>query len=168
MKIGRNDACPCGSGRKYKKCCAGKSSAPAKETQEPQQEQKRVTLGETIAIFQQQAKERNEVIQHLGVFLLYADAGGDAWILEMTDSDCIQIASGGEALDVPLEESEETIMVDWSHKFIFKNRTLQVTSYRDKTTEILKAAPSQQLSALRKKILKKLSPEFLEQVHIDK
>ena len=22
-KIGRNDPCPCGSGRKYKKCCAG-------------------------------------------------------------------------------------------------------------------------------------------------
>ncbi|WP_158737985.1 SEC-C metal-binding domain-containing protein [Alteribacillus sp. YIM 98480] len=24
MKIGRNDPCPCGSGKKYKKCCAGK------------------------------------------------------------------------------------------------------------------------------------------------
>ena len=24
MKIGRNDPCPCGSGRKYKKCCLGK------------------------------------------------------------------------------------------------------------------------------------------------
>lgn len=24
--VGRNDACPCGSGRKYKKCC-GKSAA---------------------------------------------------------------------------------------------------------------------------------------------
>jgi SEC-C motif-containing protein len=23
-KVGRNDPCPCGSGRKYKKCCAGK------------------------------------------------------------------------------------------------------------------------------------------------
>ncbi|OGR45019.1 MAG: hypothetical protein A2X35_06390 [Elusimicrobia bacterium GWA2_61_42] len=23
-KVGRNDACPCGSGKKYKKCCAGK------------------------------------------------------------------------------------------------------------------------------------------------
>ena len=22
-KIGRNDACPCGSGKKYKKCCGG-------------------------------------------------------------------------------------------------------------------------------------------------
>lgn len=23
-KIGRNDPCPCGSGKKYKKCCLGK------------------------------------------------------------------------------------------------------------------------------------------------
>ena len=23
-KIGRNDPCPCGSGKKYKKCCFGK------------------------------------------------------------------------------------------------------------------------------------------------
>jgi hypothetical protein len=22
-KVGRNEACPCGSGRKYKKCCEG-------------------------------------------------------------------------------------------------------------------------------------------------
>ena len=27
-KIGRNDLCPCGSRRKYKKCCLGKSAAP--------------------------------------------------------------------------------------------------------------------------------------------
>ena len=27
MKIGRNDPCPCGSGIKYKKCCAGKQQA---------------------------------------------------------------------------------------------------------------------------------------------
>ena len=27
-KIGRNDPCPCGSGRKYKKCCQGKTSVP--------------------------------------------------------------------------------------------------------------------------------------------
>ena len=26
-KVGRNDPCPCGSGRKYKKCCAKGSSA---------------------------------------------------------------------------------------------------------------------------------------------
>jgi hypothetical protein len=25
QKIGRNDSCPCGSGKKYKKCCLNKS-----------------------------------------------------------------------------------------------------------------------------------------------
>jgi len=24
-RIGRNDSCPCGSGKKFKKCCLGKS-----------------------------------------------------------------------------------------------------------------------------------------------
>ena len=28
-KIGRNDACPCGSGKKYKQCCLDKSAATA-------------------------------------------------------------------------------------------------------------------------------------------
>jgi uncharacterized protein YecA (UPF0149 family) len=23
LKVGRNDPCPCGSGKKYKKCCGG-------------------------------------------------------------------------------------------------------------------------------------------------
>ncbi|HET7291728.1 MAG TPA: SEC-C metal-binding domain-containing protein [Vicinamibacteria bacterium] len=28
MTVGRNDACPCGSGRKYKKCCLAKAAPP--------------------------------------------------------------------------------------------------------------------------------------------
>jgi hypothetical protein len=28
MRVGRNDTCPCGSGRKYKSCCAGKTDRP--------------------------------------------------------------------------------------------------------------------------------------------
>ena len=26
MKVGRNEPCPCGSGKKYKQCCLGKES----------------------------------------------------------------------------------------------------------------------------------------------
>ncbi|OIQ86708.1 beta-barrel assembly-enhancing protease [mine drainage metagenome] len=29
-KVGRNDPCPCGSGKKYKQCCQDKSASPAK------------------------------------------------------------------------------------------------------------------------------------------
>src|SRR3989344_4053181 len=28
MKVGRNDRCPCGSGKKYKRCCLGKEFGP--------------------------------------------------------------------------------------------------------------------------------------------
>ena len=31
MKIGRNQPCPCGSGKKYKKCCLRKAAAPSHE-----------------------------------------------------------------------------------------------------------------------------------------
>jgi hypothetical protein len=30
MKIGRNELCPCGSGKKYKKCCMDKPKPPIK------------------------------------------------------------------------------------------------------------------------------------------
>ena len=31
MKIGRNEPCPCGSGKKYKKCCLSKAAGPSQE-----------------------------------------------------------------------------------------------------------------------------------------
>lgn len=34
MKTGRNDPCPCGSGKKYKRCCQGRDEASAGYTQE--------------------------------------------------------------------------------------------------------------------------------------
>jgi len=34
IKVGRNDACPCGSGLKYKKCCLGQSMTPNKDIEE--------------------------------------------------------------------------------------------------------------------------------------
>ena len=44
-KIGRNDPCPCGSGKKYKKCCLGKETTievePKKEFSESVEEQKK-------------------------------------------------------------------------------------------------------------------------------
>lgn len=41
-KVGRNDLCPCGSGKKYKKCCMAKNEASEAEpdvSQEPPAEQ---------------------------------------------------------------------------------------------------------------------------------
>lgn len=35
-KVGRNQSCPCGSGKKYKQCCLAKDEAAAAATREQQ------------------------------------------------------------------------------------------------------------------------------------
>lgn len=60
MKIGRNDPCPCGSGKKYKKCCLQKqASIPSLED-----------IKEVIKIFQKQETERL-ALQEKGIFINY-------------------------------------------------------------------------------------------------
>ncbi len=164
MKTGRNDACPCGSGKKYKRCCAGKKEITVPEAKA----EETITLGRVIELMQKFARQKRPMLQQVGVFLLYADAAGDAWVLEVTESDCIQIAAAGESLAVPLEEDEQRIVVDWSHSFSFIDKKLQVRSYTDTKTETLDRAPVQQLFAARRKTLKKMSPELLEQLHINR
>lgn len=165
MKIGRNDLCPCGSGRKFKRCCVGKKAVSS--GQEKVQNNARVTLSGAIKRFQEMAAQGKQKIGQVGVFLLYTDAHGDAWVLEITDSDCIQIAASGKSLEVDLEESEERIIVDWSHSFQFKNKTLHIIAHGDKNRQVLANAPTQKLYSLQRKALKKMSPELLDQVHID-
>jgi hypothetical protein len=169
MKIKRNDPCPCGSGKKYKKCCSNAPvSEPASFPQDSAKNQEKVTLGKAIEEFQKLAAEKKQVVQQIGVFLFFADEKGDAWVLELTDADCIQIASAGSPLEVSLQEDDETIVIDWTHKYSFKNKSLQVKSYKGKKTLVLRDAPSQKLFAIRRKFLKKISPELLDQVHLDK
>jgi len=48
-KIGRNDPCPCGSGRKYKKCCLQKDNADGAEAGAVAQQYHRDALAFTLA-----------------------------------------------------------------------------------------------------------------------
>lgn len=164
MKIGRNESCPCGSGKKYKRCCGLKVATTVAKSDGEQQQ--KVTLGGTISELQELASQKHEAFKQVGVFLLYADKYGDSWLLEVTESDCVQIASEGNAIEVPLEENEETIVIDWTHRFSFKKKQLVLKAYRSKETYILSNAPSQKLYAAYRKLLKRISPEFLKQVHV--
>ena len=69
MKIGRNDPCPCGSGNKYKKCCAGKQQADEQpagvgavtgELSELLQGQSFGSLDEANAFLNRHMRQRNQ------------------------------------------------------------------------------------------------------------
>lgn len=159
-KIGRNDICPCRSGKKYKHCCA------RNEQKNVQQQAVQVTLMSGVKEIQGDAERKRVVCRELGVFFFYSTALGDAWLLEMTACDCLQVAQGGEALEPSINENSDVIEIDYSHTFAVVEKQLEVTAYSDQSVQILPDAPTRELSAAIRRIRKKLSIDQLQKVHL--
>ncbi|WP_457575375.1 SEC-C metal-binding domain-containing protein [Desulfomarina sp.] len=163
-KIGRNEKCPCRSGKKYKHCCARKERIAQPQTSS--EKQLKVTLMDGVKEIQLQAVLKHKTERELGVFFFYSTVQGDAWLLEMTDCDCVQVAAAGKALEPPIDENSETIEINWSHTFSFRDRQLELTAYRDRSVQILADAPSHGIRAAIRRIRKKFSREQLSKVHL--
>ena len=162
-KIGRNQPCPCGSGKKYKHCClvqeqSGRSPSPL--------EQMKISLMGEIEKIQRLAADKKERLRELGVFIFFSMENGDAWVLEVSDGDAVQVANEGQAMEPPVDENPETIEINYSHTFALQDRKLLLTDYADKAETELAGAPTQQISAAMRRIMKRYSPELLSQVHV--
>lgn len=163
-KIGRNEACPCGSGLKYKRCCLKKDKAD--EAVSPMQQLKLSLIAE-IEKIQRAAKQHEEIVRELGVFVLWSNSDGGAWLMEISESDTVQVAKDGEPLEVPIDENPETIEIEWSHTFAIRERQLFITAYADKEESCIETAPTQRINAAIRRIRKKYSDEVLSQVHVN-
>ncbi len=163
-KIGRNQQCPCQSGKKFKHCCALKEKSTVLQPS-PEQALK-VTLMSAVEAIQRGAVNKKKMSRELGVFFFFSTTNGDAWLMEMTDCDCVQVAKAGQALDAPIDENAETIEVNWSHTFAIHNKQVVITAYADKKVATLSNAPWRELSSAMKRIRKKFSKEQLEKVHL--
>ena len=164
-KIGRNQPCPCGSGKKYKHCCLTARQVGSAASPESQMKSSLMTA---IDRARQAAGERKAFFQELGVFLLYSDSAGDAWLLEITETDAVQLAGGGEPLAVEIDENPETIAINFPHTFAIRERQLWLTAYADKVESRLERAPVQQIHAAIRRLRKRIAPELLEQMHVGK
>jgi hypothetical protein len=164
-KIGRNDPCPCGSGRKFKRCCLGKQQAASANLTEVQQAQ--ISLQNAISTIQKAATQGVQKVHELGVFVLFSTTGGDAWLLEVSQADGLQVAAGKEILTVDFEENPETIEINWTHTFAIKDKQFVITAYKDKSVSVIENYPTHPISAAIKRIKKRYSSELLESVHLD-
>lgn len=162
-KLGRNDPCSCGSGKKFKKCCYGKQQQERPAAVQPGQ----LTLSGEVKKIQQVAVAGKSEVRTIGVFVLFSSESGDGWLLELTEMDALLVARGGKALDIEIVESAETLEINWSHRFTIKDKQLRVTAYADKKEEELVGCPVHSIQAAIKKIRKKFPAELLESIHLD-
>ena len=163
-RIGRNELCPCGSGVKYKRCCLRQHQANAAVSP---LRQLKISLLTEIERIQHAALGGEEVVRELGVFILWSTRGGDAWLLEITESDAVQVAAAGTVQEVPIDENPETIAINWSHTFAIRDRHFYLTAYADKQETCLAEAPTQRIHAAMRRIKKKYSAAQLSQVHVN-
>ena len=98
--------------------------------------------------------------------MFFSTTEGDAWLLEVTESDTVQVARAGEPLEVPIEEGDQTIAVKWSHTFRVEDRQLLLTAYADGSETALPQAPSRQIFAGIRRIRKRYGQALLDQVHL--
>ena len=126
-----------------------------------------ISLQNAISTIQKAASQGVQKVHELGVFVLFSTTGGDAWLLEVTESDALQVAAVKEILTVDFEENPETIEINWSHTFEIKDRQFVITAYKDKKVEAIENYPTHPIMAAIKRIKKKYSPELLESVHVE-
>lgn len=164
-RIGRNDPCPCRSGKKFKKCC-GLKPVEKQVALTPEQAMK-ITLMSGVEKIQELAVAKKAGVKELGVFFFYSTANGDAWLLEMTELDCVMVAKGGEALEAPIDENPDTIEINWSHTYVIRDKQMVITAYEDNAVTTLEDAPSKEISAAVRRIRKKFSASELQKVHVE-
>jgi len=128
--------------------------------------QLKISLLAQIERIQIAARSRDEAVRELGVFILWSNREGDAWLLEITESDAVQVAAAGQAISVPIDENPETIAINWSHTFALRDRKFFLTAYADKQETCLEAAPTKRINAALRRIRKKYSEEQLSRVHV--
>ena len=130
-------------------------------------ERLKVSLMSEIENIQQAAVLKKAVMRELGVFILFADESGDAWLLEMTDQDAVQLAAAGKAITPPIDENPETIEINWSNTFLIRDRRLHLTAYEDNKEQVLEGAPTQKINAAIRRLHKIYSAKQLDQVHLN-
>ncbi len=167
-KIGRNDPCPCGSGLKYKKCCLPQEAeqravVAASAGGNPEY---RPVIRQGVEMIQQAASEKRQEIGTLGVLLLFSTTAGDAWMLEITGGDALQLSDQGLPLQVGIEENPETTEVEWGHTYELRQGQFVVTSYQDKNEKIYEGYPVAELEKAVAAIRQGMPEGLADMVHV--
>jgi hypothetical protein len=130
-KIGRNDPCPCGSGRKYKKCCfetgrdprervpsaASSADAAGDDLRRDRLRSEVIPAAELsisgeIAYVVDRARAHSARFVRLGQLALFSTSTGDAWLLEPPEGLALPLARAGERLPAGVEETEQRFVIE--------------------------------------------------------
>lgn len=163
-KTGRNETCPCGSGRKHKHCCLGRPQGT--KAAPPLTQSSRISLLEEIAAVQDAACSRRPLLREIGLFILFSSEDGDAWLLEASEMDALRLAQGGERCPVPVGETEDVLEIDWGYRVVVEKTGLRFFPHEEQPPATAPLAPVGRIHAALRRIRNRVPQQVLRAVHM--
>ena len=105
--------------------------------------------------------KKKKTFKLIGAFVFFSTPDGDAWLLELTEQDALVVAKKGNPTETVIEETEETLQINWTHSFAIKGTSFVTTSYLDKSVETHSKSPAQTISDA----IQQVSPDYTNQKH---
>ena len=109
-KIGRNDPCPCGSGKKYKKCCMAADVTEIRTLQP-------ANIPQEVRHIIDCAYYRDARLVRLGSLLLFSTETGDAWLLDVEDNHALCLLRDSEAQLYVIDETTDNYIIAWDASY---------------------------------------------------
>ncbi|NIR50551.1 hypothetical protein GWO43_13880 [candidate division KSB1 bacterium] len=119
FQIGRNDPCPCGSGKKYKKCCMA-TGVPEIRTQQEINIQKEVKNITNCALHSEARLVR------LDSLLFFSTETGDAWLLDTDDNLALCLMRDSEEQPYVINETATNYSIVWEASYQIKGNAFIV------------------------------------------
>ncbi len=131
-----------------------------------QQRPRQLSLSAEIAAVQDAAAKKQAMVRELGVFVLFACEDGDAWLLEMSDSDALQLARGGEPCPLSIDENQEVLEIDWGYRFAVDKEGIAFTPYENNPPAAAPLAPTGRIHAAIRRLRSRYPDKILRTVHL--
>ncbi|MFQ5707100.1 MAG: YecA family protein [bacterium] len=118
-KIGRNDPCPCGSGKKYKKCCMASHESEIRTQEE-------INMQQEAKYIINCALQSDARLVQLESLLFFSTHTGDAWLLDTDDNLALCLMQDFEEQEYVINETLENFSIEWEASYHIKGNAFIV------------------------------------------
>ena len=109
-QIGRNDPCPCGSGKKYKKCCLATDVSEVRTETE-------VNIQQEAKYVINRALDGDARLVKLDSLLFFSTATGDAWLLDTDDDLALCLMKDFAEQQYVINETPRDYSIEWEANY---------------------------------------------------
>ena len=142
-QIGRNEPCPCGSGKKYKKCCMASNESEIRT-------QEKINIQQETKYIINCALQGDARLVQLDSLLFFSTETCDAWLLNTDDDLALCLLRDSEEQAYVINETPKNYSIEWEASYQIKGNAFIVCKKSGQVRTIV-GYPTKEIRRLSRK-----------------